>query len=130
MPIGEPQRDDLAAMLGARRDLGDEYDAAFVENFVERVASEIEARVDERVTQALQTVRTKRRFRASRSLAVLSLALGIPITAIAGGQAHLAGLGVAWGGIVAINIANAWRPEPTASRYRHQVIDVQRERGR
>jgi len=40
---------------------------------------------------------------------VYSLAIGIPISAVAGNYGHVAGLAVAWGGIVLVNLANAWR---------------------
>jgi hypothetical protein len=42
-----------------------------------------------------------------RGLAIASLALGIPLTAVAGGAARLPGVVVAWVGIVAIDVAGA-----------------------
>jgi hypothetical protein len=96
-------------MLAARKELGDEYDQAFVEGVVERVAAEVDARVDARLAEVGRG-RGPRRARGSSSMTVLSLIFGIPISAIAGSEAHLAGLAVAWGGIVLVNLANAWRP--------------------
>ncbi|MGC9962727.1 MAG: hypothetical protein ABSE47_12625 [Acidimicrobiales bacterium] len=96
-------------MLAARRELGDEYDRAFVEGVLERVSAEVDTRVDERMAE-MGKMRPSRRRRGSTGMTVYSLIFGIPISAIAGSQAHLAGLAVAWGGIVLVNIANAWRP--------------------
>jgi len=42
------------------------------------------------------------------ALAITSLGIGIPLSAIAGGTAGLAGLVVAWIGIVGVNLAFAW----------------------
>lgn len=41
-------------------------------------------------------------------LAILSLALGIPLTAIAAGTGGLAGLLIVWVGIVLVNAVYAW----------------------
>jgi hypothetical protein len=46
--------------------------------------------------------------KGSLALAIVSLGIGIPISAIAGGTAGLAGLIVAWIGIVGVNVAFAW----------------------
>ncbi len=69
-------------MLEARRELGPSYEPALVDSFAERIA-----------------------------LGVVSLGSGIPITAIAGNAADpgLAGIVVAWAGIVGVNVAYALR---------------------
>ncbi len=41
-------------------------------------------------------------------LAILSMVMGIPLSAIASGNAGLAGLLVAWVGIVLVNVVYAW----------------------
>ena len=89
----------------------------FVESFVDRVASEIDSRVDMRVAQvASSRPFSMQRRRGGTFLALSSITLGIPITAIAGDFAHAAGIAIAWGGIVLVNVANAWRPAG-GSRY-------------
>jgi hypothetical protein len=111
MATGDSRREDWSAALGARRELGDEYDQAFVENFLDRVSTEIDSRVDIRLAQmAVAPPVSMRRRRRGSSLAFMSMILGIPLTAIAGSAAHAAGLAIVWGGIVAVNIANSWRP--------------------
>jgi len=105
-------------VLAARKELGDEYDRAFVEGLLERVSSEIDERVDARLAEVGGRTRPRHR-RGSPSMVFYSLVLGIPISAIAGSDAHLAGLAVAWGGIAVVNIAHAWRPgEDRAPRRR------------
>jgi hypothetical protein len=111
MAIGDSRHEEWSATLGARQELGAEYDQAFVESFVERVSAEIDSRVDMRVaerTSSLPLVAHRRR--GGTFLALSSITLGIPLTAIAGNFAHTAGLAIVWGGIVLVNAAHAWRP--------------------
>jgi hypothetical protein len=122
MATGGARHEDWSAALGARRELGAEYDEAFVENFVERVSSEIDSRVDMRLAQMAGTRPvTARRRRGGSSLALASIILGIPLTALAGNAAHAAGLAIVWGGIVLVNGASAWRsvgPRPQVVHHR------------
>ncbi|MGO9332718.1 MAG: hypothetical protein ACLQCU_01450 [Acidimicrobiales bacterium] len=104
----DPRYDDWSAILAARKELGDEYDQAFVEVVVERLSAEVDQRVDARLAEAGAGLRAPRRPRRT-ALPFYSLVLGIPISAIAGGDGHVAGLAVAWGGIVLVNVASAWR---------------------
>jgi hypothetical protein len=110
MALGESHHEDLAAALGAHRDLGRDYDRAIAESVVDRMSRDIDARVDMRVTEVLGTPRLRLRRRSGGTfLALSSLALGIPISAISGAYAHATGLAIAWGGIAVVNLANAWR---------------------
>ncbi len=43
------QRDEIAASVAARRDLGPEYDEALAQGLVERIGEEIDKRVDARL---------------------------------------------------------------------------------
>jgi hypothetical protein len=104
----DPRYDDWSAILAARKELGDEYDQAFVEVVVERLSAEVDQRVDARLAETGAGLRAPRRPRRT-ALPFYSLVLGIPISAIAGGDGHVAGLAVAWGGIVLVNVASAWR---------------------
>jgi len=114
VPEPEPRREDLRAALGARRELGPEYEDAVLDSFLERVDKSIEARVDARVAE-----RAGDRGRVARRqsqggpdsglvLGIVSLGTGIPITASAGGTAEVRGLVVAWAGISVVNLAHAW----------------------
>lgn len=101
-------REDAEAALAARAELGSAYEPALVEGFVERIEAEVERRVAQRA-QVHRAVhddtagREKRQF----ALGIVSLATGIPITAIAGGIAEVPGVAMAWLGIAAVNIAHA-----------------------
>ncbi|MGH9170928.1 MAG: hypothetical protein ACRD0Z_08660 [Acidimicrobiales bacterium] len=108
MGLGESHEENLSAAFGARRDLGNEYDREIAAGVVEQMSRDIDARVDERVIEILASAKVKAK-RGGTTLAVYSMILGIPLSAIAGNEAHLGGLVVAWSGIVAINAANAWR---------------------
>jgi hypothetical protein len=106
MSTSELPRDELAASLAARRELGPDYDAAFVEAVAER----IEAAAMRRPAQAQSTERSEH---AERSVALtvvcVSLVVSIPVSAIAAINTGLAGLTVVWLAIVAINVAFALR---------------------
>lgn len=94
--------DDLAVTLRVRDDLGPQHDEAVVGEFLDRVGDAIDARVDERVAAAGTS--------SGRSaLPYASLALGIPITAVAGGVGGLGGVALAWAGIAVVNVADALR---------------------
>jgi hypothetical protein len=112
MTEGRLPRRDLLAALEARSELGGEYDRALLEGFVDQASREIDARVDARVEETLRRVPPARR-RNGNGLAIVSLVMAIPASAIAGSFAHLDGIAVAWGGIVLVNVANAWRARPS-----------------
>ncbi|MFC6082531.1 hypothetical protein [Sphaerisporangium aureirubrum] len=117
-------RDELRATVEARRDLGPEYESALVESFLEKVDGAIQARV--RAEVAAQTghgppppgphgvpqygpppQKQKQQGDGMIPIALGSLGIGIPLTAIAATQAGPAGLFLAWAGIVVVNIAAA-----------------------
>ncbi|MBV2356089.1 hypothetical protein KUM39_17205 [Streptomyces sp. J2-1] len=114
---------DLDATVRARRDLGDEYESALVESFLEKVDRRIDEAVDRRVRRQLaerrmEDARDVRRARDTDSwaerfgLSVVSLLLAIPLSAIAASLAGLPGLITAWVGIVGVNMAQAARLNP------------------
>jgi hypothetical protein len=100
-------RDELAAVLGARHELGREYEPALVESFIERLDRAIDARVDSALAEQSGGKLQAAFQRAQFQVALVSLGVGIPISAIAGGIARLPGLAVAWGGIAAVNLAHS-----------------------
>ena len=106
-------RRDIQAALGARRELGLEYEEAIAAGLLDRVnqlalmrASEIR-REAERVDQKAELEKTSRRQRFV--LGIISLGVGIPITAISGEvvEPGLLGVIVSWAGIVGVNVAAA-----------------------
>lgn len=98
-PYGDAlSRDELAAALAARRELGPDYDAAFADAVVERIERSLDARLGARQVGGSGTV-----------LAVVSLLAAIPLTAIAVVNAGTPGLLVVWAAITLINVAHALR---------------------
>jgi hypothetical protein len=105
-------RDEAEASLAARHELGPEYEPAIVDAFVDRLDKAIDARVAEQVAEHLGPSRRAPDNNGNLALAIVSLGCGIPITAIAGGTADLAGILVAWAGIAVVNISYAVSGRP------------------
>ncbi|WP_228978742.1 hypothetical protein [Streptomyces sp. DH12] len=117
---------DLDATLHARRELGDAYETALVESFLEKVDQRLDASIDRRVGRRL----AERRLDAARArggpsedggtggygdrfgFATVSLVLAVPLSAIGAAQAGLTGLVVAWLGIVGVNALHTLRDLP------------------
>jgi hypothetical protein len=101
-------RQDMRATLEARRDLGPEYETALIESFVSRLDATIAQRVHaEMHAVGVHGARPRKAGNPSIPIALGSMGIGIPLTAIAASEAGSAGLLLAWGGIVAINVAHA-----------------------
>jgi hypothetical protein len=115
-------RDDLAAALQARRELGPDYDAAFAESLAERVDQTIAARLaagrgtplgdDPAVRHAYDRDTAAGERRVTIAIACVSLGVSIPLSGIAAGMHSLAALMIIWAGIVMVNLANSLRRRP------------------
>jgi hypothetical protein len=126
---------ELNATLQARRELGEEYDSALVDSFLEKVDQRIDSTVDRRVRRQLaeQQMVVARGSRPARpgaasgsgmdtwgeryGFGVVSLVLAIPLSGIGAGTAHLPGLLITWAGIVGVNVA---QQAHLFGRYRRQ----------
>jgi len=109
-------RSEFEAALSARKDLGPEMEPALVESFAEKVVAEIRRQqamnpgpgMSQTLIPAGQgRVQRHNRSYSAMGLAITSMVLAIPLTAIAlifGGP--LMGI-VVWAGIVGINFAAA-----------------------
>ncbi|WP_207756507.1 hypothetical protein [Nonomuraea cypriaca] len=108
MPDNRSVRDELQATLDARRELGPDYEAALVDSFVERLDATIAARVRAELDQH-DPAPHKRPAQGSPMIPIAlgSMGIGIPLTAIAAGNAGLVGLTITWLAIVIINVAAA-----------------------
>ncbi len=110
--------DEIRAAAQTHHELGPDYEGAVIESFLDKVGKEIDARVDARMGQGRPLPRPAAAPRQGMglALAVISMALGIPLTAIVlavgSHPAGLAGLLVVWAAIVAINVAYS-------ARFRH-----------
>jgi hypothetical protein len=89
-------RDELTAALAARRELGEEFEPQLVEAFAER----IERRLAERKPVA---EKSPQQSGQQFVLALASIGMGIPISAVALEKGGLLGLLIAWTGIVLVN---------------------------
>jgi hypothetical protein len=102
-------REDLRAIIATRRDLGPDYEDALVDSFLDKLDVEIAARVRSEVAaQTAGASKDNHRGKdASVPVALGSLGIGIPLTAIAADNAGGPGLLLAWAGIVCVNVAYA-----------------------
>ncbi|GAA4093614.1 hypothetical protein [Actinomadura miaoliensis] len=105
-------RDDLAAALAARRELGPDYDAAFAETVVDRVEQALDARLGPRPAGYAAGRAARPADGPGIALVVVSLLAAIPLSAIGVVNAGLPGLLIVWAAIVLINLAHALRPRP------------------
>ncbi|MFJ3232546.1 hypothetical protein [Streptomyces sp. NPDC086787] len=113
---------ELDATLRARGELGEEYESALVESFLEKVDQRIDSAVERRLRrqfaeQQMQTARARsskgtdswgERF----GFAIVSLVLAIPLSSIGGAFGGIPGLLASWIGIVGVNVAQAARQNP------------------
>ena len=117
---------ELRAAAETHEELGPEYQDAVLESFVERVGREIDARVDARLAQAAvrpvapqpappPPEKQPKQF-SPLPMALGSIALGIPITAIVVAAGNhptgIWGLLVVWIAIAVINVAYAAKLRP------------------
>ncbi|MFG2128502.1 hypothetical protein ACGFNV_11960 [Streptomyces sp. NPDC048751] len=114
---------ELNATLQARRELGEEYESALVDSFLEKVDQRIDGAVDRRVRRQLaeQQMTLARDARSPRptdswgeryGFGLVSLVMAVPLSAIGAGTAHLPGLLISWLGIVGVNVVQAARSNP------------------
>ena len=111
--------DEFRAAAEVHRELGPEYDKAVVDSFLQRLGPEIDARVDARVAEEFEAGAGQSRTPSMR-LAITSMVLGIPLTAIvASGSGHpvgLIGVLIIWLAIAIINVAYAISCRPAGPR--------------
>ncbi|MEU3979730.1 hypothetical protein AB0F77_06400 [Streptomyces sp. NPDC026672] len=114
---------ELDATLRARGELGEEYESALVDSFLEKIDRRIDGAVERRLRRTLaeQRMEVARGPRSSGptdswgerfGFAIVSLVLAVPLSAIGGGIGHLPGLLVTWVGIVGVNVVQAARTNP------------------
>jgi hypothetical protein len=111
-PSEEMHRDAEAA-LAARMELGPEYNEYVAAGLAERVEDMAEARAAELRQQALEASRAQAVEQSGRgrqfALAIVSMVMGIPITAISASEVDpsIIGVAVSWAGIVGVNWIHA-----------------------
>ena len=106
----EELRRDAEAAFAARMELGPEYTEYVAENLAERVEDLAEARAAELRQQAEVANRVEQTGRGRQlALAIVSMVMGIPITAISANEVDpsIIGVAVSWAGIVGVNWVHA-----------------------
>jgi hypothetical protein len=106
--------EEIAASVGAHRDLGDGYDDAIAAGLVERIGAEVDRRVDERMSQYERGTRQPRRLPGAHSeisWQQVGLALGSMVIGLIASVSITTPNGTAtwpiiviWAAIVAINM--------------------------
>ena len=112
-PTSYETRRETEAALAARMELGPEYSEHIAAGLAERVEQLAAIRTAELRQQGERTTFEEKLQRDAQNkrfvLGIISLGVGVPITAIAGSTVEpgLLGVAVAWAGIVGVNVANA-----------------------
>ena len=106
----ELERSEVEAVLETRRDLGQQYDAALVDGFADRIERAVEDRVGEELARR-RRVDNAVVGAGQRQLAlgIISLVACIPICIVLGVQGEIPALVVALLAIVGVNYAHAWQ---------------------
>ncbi len=110
-------REDFEAALAARKELGPDYEPALVDSFVDKVEAALVARGQPR--QQLQPAPSPQPASGTAvppggrvAVAIVSVVMGIPLTAITLGTGSLLAMIICWVGIVAVNVAMGLRRGP------------------
>ncbi|MCM2390148.1 hypothetical protein [Streptomyces albipurpureus] len=123
MEARDPElKKELDATLHARRELGEEYESALVESFLDKVEQRLDGTVDRRVRRQLaeQQMVVARGARPPQQsvdpnfgerfgFGIITMILAVPLSAIGVVNADLPGLTVTWIGIVGVNFVHASR---------------------
>ena len=94
-------KDELQAVIEARRELGSEMEPAVIDAFVERV----ERRLDERVEERERSLKRKREHQ--KEMVLGAMGISIPLLAIAAIFTGLAGVLVVCAALAVIAVATA-----------------------
>lgn len=112
--MSEISREDIEATLEVRREQGAQLEPALVDAMAQRVEATVRRRFEAEVAEHRRMETASRQGQGARiAVAVCSLVMGIPLTAIAAGSAGIIGLVIAWVGIVLVNMALAIRRPPS-----------------
>jgi hypothetical protein len=95
------RKDELSSAVEARRELGPEYEDEVLTSFMEKVEKRLDARLKDRPDS--RPLPRGNPFMVP--IALGSMGMGIPLTAIAGGTAGTVGIAFVWIGIAAVNVA-------------------------
>ncbi|WP_405058978.1 hypothetical protein OG474_40510 [Kribbella sp. NBC_01505] len=100
-------RKDLRAAVAARQELGPEYEAEIIEGFLERLDAQRRATALP-VPVPPPANPSREKDPGGLALAIVSMGVAIPITAISANMIGPFGVVVSWAGLVGINLARSW----------------------
>ncbi|MCP2339061.1 hypothetical protein [Actinomadura rupiterrae] len=107
-------RDDLAAGLAARRELGPDYDAAFADVIAARFEEHLAARQGAAPLPAPAPRPLPRARRTGRdhslTLLIVSLVISVPLTAISVSMGGPGAVTLVWLALVVLNVSYMHRP--------------------
>ena len=103
-------RTDLEAALEVRRELGESIEPGLVDSLASKVEATVRRRYEAEVAsraneRTMQGISNGQRV----TVAIISLVMAIPLTAIAASMAGIGGMLLVWVGIVLVNFALAFR---------------------
>ncbi|WP_093248689.1 hypothetical protein [Tessaracoccus oleiagri] len=111
--MSDMNRDDIEAVLAVRQEKGAEIEPALVDSMARRIEETVRRRYEAEVAQRDRADKASSSGQGARvAVAITSLVLAIPLTAITAEITGLAGMLVAWIGIVLVNMAMAMRRPP------------------
>lgn len=104
-PVSRDARDEIATSLKTSRELGPDYDDAVASALAERldqsIAQQVSAQIDARIASgALPQGKGVRGNTVRMVMAIVSLGVSVPLTAIGASMAGPAGMAVAWLGVL------------------------------
>ncbi|WP_297740694.1 hypothetical protein [uncultured Tessaracoccus sp.] len=110
--MSEIGRDDIEAALEVRKERGADIEPALIDAMAHKVEATVRRRFDAEVAERRRSETAEQSSRGGRvAVAVLSLIMAVPLTAIAL-DAGLLALVVVWTGIALVNIALGMRRPP------------------
>lgn len=102
--------DEVESLLAARQELGPSMEPALVDSFAQKIIAEVQRQTqEERALRERAAGGKKEADGAQLALGIVSMALSIPLTAIALGSVFPWMAVVCWVGIVLVNVAYAMR---------------------
>lgn len=107
--------DDVEAMLGVRQEMGAEITPALVDSMAEQIEIVVQQRTAD-VRRELELQRPQTLAPGARlAVAIVSLVMAIPLTAISASIIGLIGVIVVWAGIAGVNLALGFNGRPPGS---------------
>lgn len=111
--MSEMNREEIEAALAVRQESGAAMEPALVDSMARKIEATVRRRYEAEVAERKRSEVAATSGQGARvAVAIVSLVMGIPLTAIAGSLAGFPGILLIWVGIVAVNMALAMRRPP------------------